>query len=522
VPAVALPSSSPTLSSVALSATVSAPPSPALSSTSISPSASPSRQSLSPVQFEVDNDPLPAEKSKKSLIKEEVLELQAIICKHQLTQAATTDLLRWAKKISHSTQVALPKCPKSMRPKPLPYEVHQVDPGVLGYIGICTNLRELGEVIFDPNATTIRLAVNFYGLPLFSRKTKKAWPILAKIEGKSVFLIGIYIGKKQPKCVNTYIRPFVKEVCQLQKRGIRLNSRTYRLTIHKLVMDAPARAFLLGLKSHGSRYPCIRCKVCGVRIVRSGLASTPAQKKSVPGKEPRQAYCYINENAPLRDVKFFYNKDLPACDPVAGCAHEGYWMSDEDDDSDVNDDYNYTEDIIPDFNTDHYNEMENSSPHEEEAGLQDEEAVLLDEEADSDLGSEEEESDSTSEYDPSEESFKHRTLLTKIDGLDLIRDVVLDIMHLIYLGVVKRLLELFIENECILSTDNKEEVNKFFGEAALSCPSEFQRNPESLEFLKDWKATQLRIFLLYVGAFALNGHMQSKYYNNFLRLVVVQ
>ena len=49
-------------------------------------------------------------------------------------------------------------------------------------------------------------------------------------------------------------------------------------------------------------------------------------------------------------------------------------------------------------------------------------------------------------------------------------------------------------------------------------PSEFVRQPRSLNELDRWKATELRSFLLYAGPIALKGVLSSSYYKHFLSL----
>ena len=49
-------------------------------------------------------------------------------------------------------------------------------------------------------------------------------------------------------------------------------------------------------------------------------------------------------------------------------------------------------------------------------------------------------------------------------------------------------------------------------------PSEFARQPRSLNELDRWKATELRSFLLYTGPIALKAILSSSYYKHFLSL----
>ena len=49
-------------------------------------------------------------------------------------------------------------------------------------------------------------------------------------------------------------------------------------------------------------------------------------------------------------------------------------------------------------------------------------------------------------------------------------------------------------------------------------PTDFARRPRSLEFVKKWKATECRQFLLYSGPVALKGIINEEMYDNFITL----
>jgi len=52
-------------------------------------------------------------------------------------------------------------------------------------------------------------------------------------------------------------------------------------------------------------------------------------------------------------------------------------------------------------------------------------------------------------------------------------------------------------------------------------PREFSRKPRSLSEYKQWKATELRLFLIYVGPVVLKGVLSRDMYSNFMALSVV-
>ncbi len=99
----------------------------------------------------------------------------------------------------------------------------------------------------------------------------------------------------------------------------------------------------------------------------------------------------------------------------------------------------------------------------------------------------------------------------------MIRDFVLDPMHLIYLGIVKRFLH-FLKDQ--ISEQLLSVVSDKLKSYARYTPSEFARKPRSLSELDRWKATELRQFLLYTAMGAMRGVVDEEVYNLFLSLSV--
>lgn len=113
------------------------------------------------------------------------------------------------------------------------------------------------------------------------------------------------------------------------------------------------------------------------------------------------------------------------------------------------------------------------------------------------------------------------TILAQISSLDLISTVALDYMHLVLLGVVKKLL--------VGTWINGKPPNKLpsvlvnqISEQLLSfrqyIPREFSRKPRSLKEAKRFKATEYRLFLLYLGPLVLKGVLDTDKYDHFITL----
>jgi len=83
----------------------------------------------------------------------------------------------------------------------------------------------------------------------------------------------------------------------------------------------------------------------------------------------------------------------------------------------------------------------------------------------------------------------------------------LDYMHLVLLGVVKRMLA-YLKNGptiCRLSNKNVQEISEKLISFNGLLPSEFSRQPRSLDDFGYWKATEFRQFLLYTGVIAMRS-----------------
>ena len=112
--------------------------------------------------------------------------------------------------------------------------------------------------------------------------------------------------------------------------------------------------------------------------------------------------------------------------------------------------------------------------------------------------------------------------LVQIPDLDLLGDVVLDSMHMVYLGIMRRILFSFKGKiRGLRRSKLRERDIREINARILSCkgqlPSEFNRQPRSLDDLKYWKATELRSFLLYTSMVVLKG-IVNDVYNHLMHL----
>ena len=110
-------------------------------------------------------------------------------------------------------------------------------------------------------------------------------------------------------------------------------------------------------------------------------------------------------------------------------------------------------------------------------------------------------------------------------GISCVKQFPLDYMHLVCLGVMKRMLLFMkegpLQSAAQLSQKQVKEISFKLENLTGTLPSEFARQPRSLEELKRWKATEFRQFLLYTGPVVLEGVIDDNIYIHFLAFSVV-
>ena len=107
-------------------------------------------------------------------------------------------------------------------------------------------------------------------------------------------------------------------------------------------------------------------------------------------------------------------------------------------------------------------------------------------------------------------------------GIQCVSQFVLDYMHLVCLGVVKRILY-FLQGgprTCKLSQGQLAIISSRLNALRNQLPSEFARQPRGLKHLKRWKATEFKQFLLYTGMIVLKGIVSKELYDHFVSLTV--
>ncbi|XP_029676799.1 uncharacterized protein LOC115243742 [Formica exsecta] len=121
-----------------------------------------------------------------------------------------------------------------------------------------------------------------------------------------------------------------------------------------------------------------------------------------------------------------------------------------------------------------------------------------------------------------EKYHQGKTLLLQIPNIGLVSAVALDYMHLVCLGVTKKLLLLWMKGPLTvrIGNTNTNLISQRLIALKNSIPKEISRKPRSLSEIKYWKATEFRQFLLYTGPIVLKSILKQEIYEHFLTLHV--
>lgn len=126
----------------------------------------------------------------------------------------------------------------------------------------------------------------------------------------------------------------------------------------------------------------------------------------------------------------------------------------------------------------------------------------------------------TSFANRNQEEFHKGISPLEILEIGMVSQFPLDYLHLICLGVTKKLLLLWMKGplKCRFSKRNIENVSSGLLRASFSQPVEFNRKLRSLDYLGNFKGTEYRTFLLYAGPVVLKNNLSAILYKNFLAL----
>ncbi|XP_059617852.1 uncharacterized protein LOC132262568 [Phlebotomus argentipes] len=111
-------------------------------------------------------------------------------------------------------------------------------------------------------------------------------------------------------------------------------------------------------------------------------------------------------------------------------------------------------------------------------------------------------------------NFVDKRLPVENLNINLAKDFPIDAMHVVDLGVMKRVLNCIVEQ---LPKEQREVFSEQYASLASTLPSEFTgRRTRALKNLKDFKAVEYRTFLLHTGQVVLKQFLSNEQYKHFL------
>lgn len=113
-------------------------------------------------------------------------------------------------------------------------------------------------------------------------------------------------------------------------------------------------------------------------------------------------------------------------------------------------------------------------------------------------------------------------ILLQLPDFNIINSVVIDSMHLLFLGVMKSLLEKWVIHKSVagLKRFQIRRLKEIMHSISRDVPCEFQCKKFDINIISRWKATQFRFFLLYCSSTVLHKVLPTDFYRYFLLLFV--
>jgi len=110
--------------------------------------------------------------------------------------------------------------------------------------------------------------------------------------------------------------------------------------------------------------------------------------------------------------------------------------------------------------------------------------------------------------------------LIRIPGSDMVNSFPLGYMHLVTLGAMRKLINLWMHGPLTVRLPSWQikKISKNLLSFKSSITNDFVRKPRKIEEVSRWKATELRQFLIYTGPLVLKNILSERMYNNFMFL----
>jgi len=186
--------------------------------------------------------------------------------KHKVSAVALSDLLKILR--THSCFDGLPADSRTILKTPRTIPIQQLAGGQYVHFGLECGLNKAIQSSSSDSvqlrSSTIEIQFNVDGIPLAKSSSQQFWPILccvSSIPNSRPFAVGIFFGKSKPTSSKEFLTSFVQETKKILEDGLELSSsgKRFKVKIHSIICDAPARAFICNIKGHTGYFGCGKC-----------------------------------------------------------------------------------------------------------------------------------------------------------------------------------------------------------------------------------------------------------------------
>lgn len=322
----------------------------------------------------------------------------------------------------HNCFANIPKDSRTLlgTPRKLNLNIRTIEPGIYYHFGLANGIIRNSQSMKTDINSVIKIAVGIDGLPISKSTNSQLWPILGFIMNTelkpNVFIIGIFHGHSKPKNSDDFLHDFVTEACNLLDNGIVIAGKKISIHINAICCDAPAKSFVLKVKSPTAFHSCTRCIIEGEYL------------------NNRVCFTYTNTGSALRTDTDYRN-------------------------------FKYE---------DHHTSLTPS-------------------------------------------------IVMKLQNFNITNSFIIDYMHLTNLGVMKKLLSLWLTKGPLrvrVPGRKITEMSNSLLKIKKYIPSDFCRKPREIQDYRRFKATELQFLLIYSGPLVFKHIISTECYSNFMSLNV--
>lgn len=182
--------------------------------------------------------------------------------------------------------------------------MEEMDGGDYHYFGLKNTLLQIVQAS-KPSSNILWLSFNVDGLSLFKDTNEQLWPILCKVIDSKIppLPVSAWYGHVHASLDN-YFKDFVPELKELLQNGFEAEGEQYSVRIHSFVCDAPATAYVKGIKLHSGSHGCGKCVQRGVWLGRMTYPLMNSPLRTDETFRARTHKKHHKELSPLTDVGF--------------------------------------------------------------------------------------------------------------------------------------------------------------------------------------------------------------------------